>query len=70
MMLDLDLPLYIRGMHVSEVLATLVPVGQFLGALSAIAAIATFCWSNVRLSARRLGIVDLAPKQIAFWIKP
>ncbi len=51
----------------SEVWAALVPIGQFLGALSAIAAIATFYWSNVRLPAKRLGIVDLATKQIAFW---
>jgi hypothetical protein len=50
-----------------DILSALVPIGQFLGALSAIAAIATFYWSNVRLPARRLGIVDLATKQIAFW---
>jgi hypothetical protein len=44
----------------------LLPVAQFLGALS-LPAIVAFYWSNVRLQARRVGVLDLATKQIAFW---
>lgn len=51
----------------SEFWSALVPIAQFIGAFTAIAAIATFYWSNVRLPARRLGIVDFATKQVAFW---
>ena len=45
----------------------MVAIAQALTALGALAAIASFYWLNVRVPARRLGIIDLATKQIAFW---
>jgi hypothetical protein len=51
----------------SEFRSVLVALAQVLGALSAIAVIANFYWSNVRLPAKRVSIVDLATKRIAFW---
>jgi hypothetical protein len=47
--------------------STLVVAIQALSALGAVATVASFYWSNVRVPAKRLGIIDLATKQIAFW---
>lgn len=52
----------------ADILSVSITASQLvLVALTAIAAIGTFYWSNVRITARRLSIVDLATKQIAFW---
>jgi hypothetical protein len=48
----------------SDGLRAVITVGSLLSVLGTIA---TFYWSNVRLPARRLGVFDLAIKQIAFW---
>lgn len=55
-------------MFLSKIWSALGPIVQLvLSALTVGAAVAAFYWANIRPQAKRLGIVDLATKQIAFW---